>query len=403
MRTGLGLPATIAPVFWGMVFLEATFGAYLSIWPLWIDHLGAPVAIVGLLLGAGGFLRLAVLIPSAAIAELLGYRRAILISRAITGAGLLVAALATHWTHLLVMIVATAIGELAFPLVQSLVASLGGEQRVRSFTLVFAVGPSVALIVAPLLSGLVVDLWSMRAAFVLAAACTVASLACFARIAEPPAAEQNAGNRTSSYRAAAADSGVRLVVGLLLAAVFALSLGTSFVPVFLEDVRGMSPATIASLSAAGAVGSAGFGLAVARLRRLHASPFLAVAMAVAATVLGFVLFRSSAFVPLVLLAFLFRGGLFSTWALLAATLGELAPAAHRARAFALGEMAGGIAFALGPMAAGPLYEQRPGLPLELAAGLGTLLLPVLVLAQRHANRLRVSNALRTAGSHTADS
>ncbi len=401
MRERLGLPGPLAPVFWGMVFLEGTFGAYVSIWPLWIDYLGAPVAVVGLLLGAGGFLRLGVLIPSAAIAELLGYRRAILISRAVTGGGLLVAAVATHWSHLLLVILATAVGELAFPLVQSLVAGLGGEQPVRSFTLVFAVGPSVALIVAPLLCGLLVDIWGMRAAFVLAAAFTAISLLCFSRIVDPPAATSRAAGTASTYRAAAADPGVRLVIGLLLAAVFALSLGTSFVPVFLEDVRGMSPATIASLSAAGALGSAKFGLAVARLRRLHESPFVAVAIAVAATALSFILFRSTAATALLLLAFLFRGGLFSTWALLAATLGELAPAAHRARAFALGEMAGGIAFALGPMAAGPLYEQRASLPLEAATALALLLVPALVLAQRRTNRLR-PGATAAPAFHPAD-
>ncbi|HEY8446928.1 MAG TPA: MFS transporter [Thermomicrobiales bacterium] len=388
MRLGLGIPKPIATIFWAVTFLEATFGSYLSIWPLWIERLGAPVAVVGLLVGASGFLRLGVLIPSATIAERLGYRRAILLGRSISAAGLVTAALATHWTHLIVMVLATAVGEIVFPLAQSLVAGLGGEQRVRSFALVFSVGPSIALIIAPLISGALVSLWGMRAAFILAAVCTIISILFFSRVKEPKIAPTKEGEKPSSYRAAASDPAVRLVLTFLPSAVFALSLGASFVPVFLEDVRGMAPATIASLSSAGAIGSAAMGLAVARVPRLERAPFIAVAIVVGLTAVGFVLFRSTGAIVLVIVAFLFRGGLFSSWALLAAALGDLAPAAHRARAFALGEMAGGLAFALGPVVAGPLYAQRESLPLDAGTVLAVLLVPALLLAQRRATRLR---------------
>src|SRR5690606_35887017 len=105
-------------IFWGLFFLEATFGAYLGVWPLWIERLGAPVAVVGLVLGAGGFIRLFVIAPSATIAEKIGYRNAILICRVAAAAGLISAAVATRWTHLILMIVGSAIGELVFPLIQ---------------------------------------------------------------------------------------------------------------------------------------------------------------------------------------------------------------------------------------------------------------------------------------------
>ena len=88
VRLRLDLPQPIVPIFWGLFFLEATFGAYLSVWPLWIEQLGASVTIVGLVLGSSGFIRLLVIAPSASIADRLGYRRAILISRSITAVGL---------------------------------------------------------------------------------------------------------------------------------------------------------------------------------------------------------------------------------------------------------------------------------------------------------------------------
>ena len=387
MRVRLGLPAEMVPIFWGMFFLEATFGAYLGVWPLWIERLGAPVAVVGLVLGASGFLRLAVLAPSAAIADRLGYRRALLLSRSAAGIGLLSAAVATHWTQLAVMLVGAAIGELAFPLVQSLLAAQAGEERLRAFALVFTVGPSIALIVSPLIAGGLVAIFGIRAAFLFGALCTAISLWFLARVHESPELRTHHDRPPSSYRAALGNPAVRLVAPLLGATVFALSLGTALVPTFLEDVRGMDAATIATLGAASAVGSASFGLALARVRRFQRVPFVAVAGAVAVTAIGFLLFRSTAALLLIVVAFYCRGGLFSSWATLTAALGELAPAAHRARAFALCEMIGGLGYALGPIAAAQLYGVRASLPFDVAIALAVLLVPILILAQRRANRL----------------
>lgn len=387
VRIQIGLPRATAPIFWGMLFLEATFGAYLSIWPLWIERLGAPVALVGLILGSSGIIRLFILAPSAAIAERLGYRRAILLCRSATVIGLISASLATHWPQLIVMLVGAAIGELVFPLVQSLVAAHAGEARIRSFALIFTVGPSVALIISPLISGGLVALFGIRAAFVFAAVCSLISMLFMARIEEPAGLRQHAAAPRSRYRDVLADPSVRLVATLLFATVFSLSLGTSFIPTFLEDVRGMDPALIATVSAGAAVGSALFGIAVARLRRLQRAPFVAVAFAVAGIALGFVIFRSTAALPLLIVAFILRGGLFSAWAMLSATLGEIAPAVHRARAFALCEMVGGLGYASGPIVAGALYARSPTHPFDVATALALLLVPALLIAQRTARRI----------------
>jgi MFS family permease len=387
VRLRLGLPKPLVPIFWGLLFLEATYGAYLGVWPLWIERLGAPITVVGLVLGLTGVIRLIVLAPSAAIGERLGPRRAILIGRAATAVGLLTAAAATHWTYLAPMLIGAAMGEIAFPLLQSLVAAQAGDQRMRSFAVVFSVGPSIALIGAPLLSGAVVALWGMRAAFVLAAAFTVISMLFLARIQDPPAAPHGEHKVTSSYREAFADPSTRMIAILLFVTIFSLSLGTSLVPTFLEDVRGMDPAEITTIGAAAAVGSAAFGLAVARLHRLQRAPFVAVAAAIAMTAVGLVLFRFASAVPLIVLAFFCRGGLFASWAMLSAALGELAPARHRTRAFALCEMVGGFAISLGPVVAAPLYSVRASLPFEVAIVLALMLVPALLLAQRRADRL----------------
>jgi MFS family permease len=388
VRVRLGLPKPLVPVFWALLFLEATYGAYLGVWPLWIEQLGAPITVVGLVLGSAGIIRLAVLAPSAAIADRLGTRRAMLLGRSATVVGLASAGLATHWTQLIVMLIGAAMGEIVFPLLQSLVAAQAGDQRMRSFAVIFTVGPSVALIAAPLLSGAVVALWGIRAAFFLAAACTGIALYFLSRIQAPTAAPQPEARPTSSYRAALADPIVRMVTPLLLVTIFSLSLGTAFIPNFLEDVRGLAPATITTIGAAAAIGSAAFGLAFAHLHRLQRIPFVAVAAAIALTAIGFVLFRFSAALPLLVLAFFCRGGLFASWALLAASVGDLAAPDHRTRAFALLEMVGGFAIALGPIVAGPLYSHRSTLPFEVAIVLALFLVPTLLLAHRRARTFR---------------
>src|SRR3712207_2145380 len=90
----LGLGREIGYVFWAMIGVEAAFGAYVGIWPLWIEALGAPITVVGLVLGSSGLLRLLTLAPSAALAERVDPRTLILIARSLTGLGLITAGLA---------------------------------------------------------------------------------------------------------------------------------------------------------------------------------------------------------------------------------------------------------------------------------------------------------------------
>src|ERR671916_613344 len=126
----LGLGRELGYVFWAMIGVEAAFGAYVGIWPLWIEALGAPVTVVGLVLGSSGLLRLFTPGPSAKLAERIDARRLIVAARAVAGLGMLSAALAQQWPWLFVMVIGSAIGEIAFPLTQSHVAAHAGEGRV---------------------------------------------------------------------------------------------------------------------------------------------------------------------------------------------------------------------------------------------------------------------------------
>src|ERR671914_2623847 len=183
-----------------MIGLEAAFGAYVGIWPLWIEALGAPITVVGLVLGSSGLLRLLILAPSAALADRIDPRTLILAARSLTGVGMVTAAFATHWTMLAPMVIGSAIGEIAFPLTQAHLAAHAGEQRVRAFTLVFNVGPAVAFGLAPLISGALIAQFGMRAAFFFAAGCSLVSLLFFSRFAAPPPLERGEKRERSTYR-----------------------------------------------------------------------------------------------------------------------------------------------------------------------------------------------------------
>ena len=389
----LGMGRELGFVFWAMVCVEAAFGSYMSIWPLWIQALGAPIAVVGLVLGSQGLLRPLTLGPSAALAERFEARTLISVARLITGIGMITAAFATHWTQLFIFVVATAIGELAFPLTQSHLAAHAGEQRVRAFTLVFNVGPAAALGLSPLLSGLLVAIWGMKAAFLVAAFWTMLSIFFFARLSAGRDGSPDREVVRSTYREALRQPGVRPLISLQFTTIFILAIGISLIPTFLAEERAMDPATITMLGSIGAIGSVSFGLVVTRVAALQRAPLVAISIAVGLVVLSMSVIVGTHLVWLILIAFLGRGGLFSAWGLFIAAASEIISERHRARMFALCEMAGGMAFSFAPILAGVLYSLRPDAPLLSSIALGLALIPILLASQR---RMTATAALMAA-------
>ena len=357
------------PIFWALILIEAAYGAYLGILPLWIEELGAPIAIVGLLLGANGILRMFVLFPSANIANRFGYRRTIMVARVAAFVGLMAAALATQWQQLLLLVIGVAIGEIVFPLLQTLVAAEAGEQRMRAFALIFTVGPSVALAIGPIIAGVLVAVAGMRAAFLLAAMLTALSFIWLRKIEEPAGLSSRHRGDQAGYREAMADHRIRTITLLLIGVVFTCSLGVAFVPTFLEDVRGYQPASISSFAALGAVGSASSGSRSPARASCKRNPFWRSRSPWPRRGVADPLSRQRA-LPVILFAYLLRGGFFSSWAMLNASLGVNAPARLRSRGFAIVEMAGGLAASFGPIVGGLLYARRNTLSFEVAIVLG---------------------------------
>lgn len=382
VRVNLGLSDDLRAIFWAMFFVEAAYGAYMGVWPLWIAELGAPIALVGVVLGSAGILRLGALAPSAGLAERYGIRRTIVVVRSAACLGMLTAAIASQWQYLFGMVLGAAIGEAAFPLTQHYVAVRASANRIRAFSLIITVGPSFALILSPLFSGLLVAIFGMRAAFAFAACCTLASIFFFLQI-QPALPDLDRTSRDeASYRGAWGDPRVRRILTLHCSTIFVLALGTSLVPTFLSEVRGLTPALITGLGAGAAIGSAIFGIVVARTVGIQRAPLIAVAVAVGLVAVALIIFMVTGNMAAITIAFILRGGFFSAWALFIAAVGEVAESQHRARAFAAAEMLGGGAFALAPLIASLIYAIGPRGPLLVSSVLVVIVAFVLVQAQR---------------------
>ena len=380
----LGLGRELGYVFWAMIGVEAAFGAYVGIWPLWIEALGAPITVVGLVLGSSGLLRLLILAPSATLADRIDPRTLIVVARTLTGLGLITAALATNWVMLAPMVLGSAIGDIAFPLTQAHLATHAGEQRVRAFTLVFNVGPAVAFGIAPLISGVLIAQFDMRAAFIFAAVCTMVSVYFFSRFApRPKQAKGEPAPPRSSYREALAAPSVKPLLGMQFATIFSLALGISLLPTFLADERGISPAIVAMLGGVGSLGAVLFGLIIARNQWLQRHPLTGVAIAIAMVMGALAVVISTQLVWLIALAFIGRGGLWSAWGLYVAALSEIVRSDRvRPRVFTLSEMMGGTAFSSAPIVSGQLYAIRAEGPLLASLAASAALIPVLLIAQR---------------------
>lgn len=378
-----GLPPAVVPLFYGMVLVEAALGAYQTVWPLWMERLGAEAAVIGLLLSATGILRIGVVGPSAALADRFGSKRLMVWSRILLAAGYLGAFIATDWVHLLPVILLMAVGEIMFPLAQAYVAHHSPEAaRVRAFTLIFNVGPSVALVAAPLMSALSVAIFGIRAAFFLAAVFSIAAFVVLRLLDTDERPEHRVETPSSSFRDAISQRPVLILFVLQGLMIFSLSLGISFVPTFLEDVRQIEASTIALLGAFPAVGSFTFGLLLARSQTIQQQPLIGVALAVAQTMLGLAIFHQFGSPAVLWFAFFLRGGFFSGWITFISAIGSASEARHRARSFAMSEIIGGLSFASGPLIAGFLYDSREQLPFEVSMALAAMLIPTLLVVQR---------------------
>jgi MFS family permease len=364
----MGLGRDLGLAFWALTFFEASIGAYASIWPLWIEHLGAPITVLGLVLGASGVIRPFVLGGGSWLTDHVDTKKLLLGARVISILGLFVAAFAKSWELLLITVFANAIGELVFPAIQTYVAGNAGDNPTHAFNMVITIGPASALIVTPVLAGVVIAIFGMSGAFILSALFMVIASIFVSRMTfRDDAAFPNEPAERASYRAVWNHAESRNIIVLHGLTILALAIGSALIPNFLQDQRGLSPQAVSVLSAGAAVGTVAYGFFSARNGRLRQSPILGAALAAALTAFGYLMFAAVDLLPAIGVAYVLRGGVFSAWALFLAAMSTTAPPHFRTRAFAIVEILGGSAMSFGPVVASQLYGADPRWPFLVSA------------------------------------
>lgn len=390
-----GLGKELGYAFWALTFFEAVLGSYASVWPLWIEHLGAPISIVGLVLAMQGVIRPFVLGPGSTIVDRFNTRHVLIACRCMSILGLLVAATAGTWSLLLFTVFCNALGELVFPTIHSYVAHHAGDDAVHAFNMTITIGPASGLIVTPLISGLVIAYGGMRAAFVLAAFLTVVALFFCSRMDFSGShASQQSGDRVT-YRQVIDHPEMRLMIVLHALTIAALGIGVALISNFLEQVREYEPSLIAILSAGAAVGTVAFGFASGKLPSLKPYPILAAAIATGLVAIGLLIFVTVDSLPIVAGAYVLRGGVFSAWALFLAAMGKSAPAYLRSRGFTVMEILGGSMMSFGPLVASQLWKVDPRTPLVTSAILAIAMVVVLTLVHLQQRRSMAEQPARS--------
>ncbi len=384
--TDLGLGHNNLIIFWAMLFNEVSFGFYQTLTPIYIESLGASPGVVGIVIGIGGLTRLFFLAPGGWAADRIPLRRLIVTGRSFSVLGILLYGLAPTWWALFPAILVMSAGNIVWPSVSKVIAdSTDSRGRTRAFTLIYTVGPSIALLLSPSIGGVMADTISLRSIFFAAAIAQGVSVLLFSRLrpVEPSSGEQVA---SAGYRAVLRYRPVVVICGLFLAMLLVLTTGYTLVPNYLEDEHGIGIGTIGQYGSVFALGSVILGIIIAKVKRF-ALPLNALILTTATAPLAFLLLLAGSNSWVFALAFLFRGGYFVSWGLIYAILGEVSPERLRSRSFALAEVLGGFGFGIAPFIAGALYEADPTLPLIVALVSIIPLMVGLIIVRRYVHGL----------------
>jgi len=326
----LGLGHNNLVIFWAMLFNEVSFGFYQTLTPIYIESLGASPGIVGMVIGIGGLTRLVFLAPGGWAADRVPIRKLIVTGRSLSVIGILLYGLAQTWWMLFPAILVMSAGNIVWPSVSKVIAdSTDSRSRTRAFTLIYTVGPSIALLLSPSIGGVMADTISLRSIFFAAAAAQIVSVLLFSRLrpVEHRGEEQVA---SAGYRAVLRYKPVVVICGLFLALLLVLTTGYTLVPNYLEDEHNIGIGTIGQLGSIFAVGSILLGVLIAKVKRF-APPLNALLLTTSMAPLAFLLLLGGGSTWVFALAFLCRGGYFVSWGLIYAILGEVAPERLRSR------------------------------------------------------------------------
>jgi MFS family permease len=359
-RLSLGLGKDVTHLFWSLSVFNFGFGLYAYLFTIYLEDLGATAFQIGLMVGAQGLLRIAVNLPAGILVDRYSRKKIVIATTLVTVPAALIYGFAQTWWQALPGLLLIVLGNLGTPAFSSYLAEAGtATDRARAFSMVYVIGPSIALALSPVTGGWLADVTSYRVVFFCSAAAFAASAIILMRLSERPLIH-HAGS-SAGYRDAMTVPVIRSLAALQFSVLSVLMLGTTLLPNYLKEVHHIGVGTIGWFGSLAAVGSALVSLGLSRVKFITTIRTIGLAPICVGLLCGVTLLTGNPFV--LAAAFLGRGGFMVAWSLFASVLSDTVPPKLLSRAFAFCEFLGAIGLTLAPFAAGALYDWRPGAPL----------------------------------------
>ena len=386
LKIGVGLSGNARVLFFMMFLSELGFGLYYqNLLTVYMEEIGTTPAQIGAILTATGLIRIVLMLPAGSLADRIPRRRIVIVATSLAIPGALTYAASTTWWHLAVAGLFMACQQLGFPALSGIIAD-SSEDRLDAFRKIYTIAPATAFIIGPVTSGLIADLVSQRAVFVVAAAVFACSWSLAWRIKEPPQHIHTTARR-GSYGDVLAHPALRSILLFKLACIGVLTLGTTLLPNLLKEAHGLDQRNLGYLFSIGAVGSLLLSTVIGRSRRLNSIRGIAVGLLGVAGICW--VSQLTGHSLLLGPAFLLRGGFMIAWSLFSPLLSDVAPKNIQERSFAASEFVASTGNTAAPVAAGLLYEQGRNLPFA-AAG---VILPLLALYAFRLERAMIQPAI----------
>lgn len=393
LRFGLDYDNLI--LFYSQLLMHLGVGLQVVLWPLYIASLGATPVQIGFVIGGAAILRTVLVIPAGTLSDRFSTRTMILATTAMMVPGGAIIALAQSWWQALFGALLLEISGVAIPAISSHVAGASApHRRTHAFSMVFSVAAGVGVLVGPPIGGFIADLTALRVVFFIVVGLYAASVALAFLLQEvsptdPTGAEEShtGSGDQNGYREILRQPAIVSISALHALVPLTLSTGVVLVPLYLEEVRGISTSQLGVLGAIGATGGILLGLVAGKSRYLS-RPFTGMVVTVLLTLTGLVLLRASGALAVIGAAYFLRGTYNVVWSMMASALSEVTPDSNRGRAYGLAEFGAGIGDTTAPVLAGWLYATRETLPLEVAIAGCVPLLGVMGLAAWLATRCR---------------
>jgi MFS family permease len=333
--------------------------------PLRAHELGAPVALVGVIVGAGAILGMILAVPAGAMADRMGPRQAFIIGTLLNGLAALGFWLAdSYWIILVLQIMRGLPHSMSWVASQSYLSTMGGPNDRAMLAGRFSFASGLGGLVAPLTIGAVATWLGFQQSFLFVALYSLLSVLMAVALPDIRAPRSQTHASTGGFAEAATllrQRGPQVAVLLTFVRLWVGTGWNAFFPIYLAE-RGFSPVVIGTVISGSGLISSFTGLTAHRLTR-RMSNQVATAAALALGALGTAVSPYVAFVPLVYAPAMFQGvGAGFSMPLVLAMLSAEVPASQRGIAMGLRTGANQAGNLLAPVVTGLLISAF-GLPL----------------------------------------